>query len=320
MNARLVGFALLSALAAGSLAVAGCSSGSPSAAGALPNAAHPLSGSGGPYVVACEGASFGGSPFCDVFSSSGESLYSLPDTTEPGGSKVFQEQLWLANTTESESNAQVYTVNASEATLEKSYQDTYGYAEDVAIFAKGKGSKETTTVAISNSSDFKGEELPSVTVLDVSTGTSKNLKDPNATNGEQIAFDSKGNCVWMTDSGSTIDFFKKCAGKPTYITPDMGGPGAGVALDQNNNLWYSSTENGWVTECQGETYSCTRIFDLVDPLFINFDSTYSNLYVAVGPSGNPGSSIQKCSISAQSCTTFATPINSNYYFYSVSSF
>jgi sugar lactone lactonase YvrE len=126
-----------------------------------------------------------------------------------------------------------------------------------------------------------------VTVFPAGSSTPTILTDPDAEQGNGIAFDSHGNCyfsVMLNDGHGTIrvDEFAGCAG--SAIPLDIPGSPMWLAIDGNDNLYYVNfsvdKHSAGIYRCNGIT-QCTLAFARgASPRAIRFDQGWQHLYVA----------------------------------------
>jgi DNA-binding beta-propeller fold protein YncE len=100
--------------------------------------------------------------------------------------------------------------------------------------------------------------------------------------GQGVAISHSGDCYWSfydstAGSGSIVEF-SGCNGSGTAIVSSITAPG-GMAFDRGGNLYYVDSSTG-IFKCK-KTSSCTLFATgFVDPVNINFDQHYKNLWVA----------------------------------------
>jgi hypothetical protein len=114
----------------------------------------------------------------------------------------------------------------------------------------------------------------------IATGT---LRVSDYAYGMGVAIDNVGNCFWSYFDASlnqgAIAEFPSCTGSATTVVSGLGYPG-GIAFDKKNNLYYTDQAAGILYRCEG-TASCVPITTgFGDPVFVNFDQGWSNLWVA----------------------------------------
>jgi hypothetical protein len=198
--------------------------------------------------------------------------------------------------------------------------DPNEHPDDVAVRETGKnGVLKSTTLAVSN---FLGySSLGSVTVFQTrgSQYSSYNLTDSKVSTGIGIAFDNQGDCFWSYNTANGfgpgyIDEFKKCQGKPKQLAGITLGFAGGLAFDGQDNLWYVD-QAGYGSQPAG-VYECTLLskctlrfgppdVDFIDPTLVNFDTSFTNLYVA-----DYGDGIYQCGTgSSGSCAELVTASN-----------
>lgn len=121
--------------------------------------------------------------------------------------------------------------------------------------------------------------------------------------------DSVGNCFWSYNEfqqnyGYIVEFIG-CTGAPQQILQlHFAG---GIAFDANNNMYYSDQWNGTVYKCAGETANCMPLqAGYVDPLFINLDKNWHNLYVS-DTGSNQVCAIHVSSPAPQTCWAGSNP-------------
>jgi sugar lactone lactonase YvrE len=262
----------------------------------FPPTVNPLAGS--EYVLFCGAVLFD----CGVVNTSGTEVGSVTTSLdEPQGTTVDAEGNWLIANTE-DNNVPIYTITDSGGpVLSTTISDPKEYPADVAVFDKGKKTVKATTAISNIIADPNGNG--SILVIKP-TGKTKVLTDFLAARGIGITFDAAGDCYWSYETSggaSNIVEFKKCAGSAITAVNNIGYAG-GLAFDGSGNLWYASQLKG-IYHCTSGTTGCSLAFSgFADALFIAFDSTFTNLYVA-DPENNV---IDQCPVAGNSCTTFYT--------------
>lgn len=105
------------------------------------------------------------------------------------------------------------------------------------------------------------------------------LTDPNAIEGESVAFDSKGNCYWSYNARTSskfgnIDEFRGCkqGAKPINlgITTQFAG---GIAFDAEDNLWYTDQRAGTLNVCVSGSGCFVDLTGFGDPITLSWDGS-----------------------------------------------
>jgi hypothetical protein len=269
------------------------------------------------WVISCQ---FSGGT-CGVITpqAPGSQVATLSGLTNPQGvvAGVFSGYWYVANTDASDipyyasdSAGNPFPVYGT-AVLPNPLEDTNQYPADLALneTADSTGLLTASQLAVSNiySTSF-GPGSVTVFTTSGSSYSSYNLSDPNAYEGEGVAFDNGGNCFWAYNSEEAegpgrIDEFASCQGDPQQVAGIAIGFAGGVAFDNNGNLWYVDQE-GQSNSLPAGVYKCNRLSScklvfggFTDPLFISFDTANANVYVSDVGAGI----IYQCSIGSSSC-------------------
>jgi hypothetical protein len=285
---------------------------------APPSAADPNS----QWVIYC--AFYGGT--CGVVTpqAPGTQIATLSGLSNPQGVIVgpFSGYWYVANT--GASNIPYYANDIAgnpfqvfgPLALPNPIEDANEYPADIAIRETGKNGLLTSTeLAVSNI--YTTYFYPgSVTVFTTSGSnySSYNLADSSAYEGEGVAFDNEGDCFWAynvsEDAGpGYIDKFTNCQGSPTPVSGISLGFGGGIAFDNYDNLWYvdqlgQGSQSAGVYECKRTSHCILRFGSFTDPVEINFDTSFTNLYVSDAGAGE----IYQCAIaSSGSCAELVAP-------------
>ncbi|MFZ0681559.1 MAG: hypothetical protein WAM84_01625 [Candidatus Cybelea sp.] len=100
--------------------------------------------------------------------------------------------------------------------------------------------------------------------------------------GQGVAISHSGDCYWSfydstVGSGSIVEFIG-CNGSGTVVVPSITAPG-GMAFDRGGNLYYLDSSAG-IYKCKKTSNCALFATGFVDPVNINFDQHYKNLWVA----------------------------------------
>ena len=257
-------FALLIALVAPALLVAGC--GGPRLAPNAPAAAPITSDAKGAasYSYTCQSST--SSIDCLVYQGSKTVRTLTKGLKKPRGVAAGKDGLfYIAD----ESAKDIFIYSAGGAKLVATLSDGSNTPVDVAVY------NDEVAAANKNTLTFfkKGATKPTLT-----------LKDATAVQGSGAAFDSAGNCYWSftTKSGASVDEFKGCKGKPVNLKISPGTP-YGIAFDGNGNLYYTSynAAGRGIYSCSG-VKSCARAFTkfgFINPQYVNFSSDFTDVWI-----------------------------------------
>jgi hypothetical protein len=196
---------------------------------------------------------------------------------DPQGNRTDSKGNWyIANT----GAANVLEYSSDGSKLEATLDATGWFPDDVAVSGN--------LVAVSNLTSISF--TPGVVNIYSGGATSPSyaVSDPIAMEGQGVAFDSKGNCYWSFNNESgegMIDEFPGCTASSTPTNLNIvTGFGGGITFDQHDNLFYIDQYHG-VYKCAGTT-NC-KIYSALngqtgkhDPLYMNFNATYTSLLVA----------------------------------------
>jgi hypothetical protein len=113
------------------------------------------------------------------------------------------------------------------------------------------------------------------------------VSDPDAAEGNGLAFDSHGNCYWsvtLHDGKGTVrvDEFSGCSGSATPL--DVPGSPMWLAFDGNDNLYYvnwaSDRHSSGIYRCTAVTQCALAFAGGTTSRAIRFDQEWQHLYVA----------------------------------------
>ena len=146
-------------------------------------------------------------------------------------------------------------------------------------------SKRAGIIAVSNISTTAASWAGSVSVYaNGSQYPTATLTVPGLVEGVGIVIDSHGNCLWSyndyTGGIAKIAKFTNCAGKGKVVAGGFGYAG-GLTVDREDNLYYIDQQTG-VFKCQGEMNCSVLASGFEVPMFLNFDSKWTNLWVSDG--------------------------------------
>jgi hypothetical protein len=100
--------------------------------------------------------------------------------------------------------------------------------------------------------------------------------------GVGVTIDGHGNCYWsyndLRAGVGEIVRFTECSGRGRVIVSGLGFAG-GVAIDKADNLYYTDQRVG-LYKCAGSAYCALLSSGFGDPMFINFDKAWNDLWLA----------------------------------------
>jgi len=138
-------------------------------------------------------------------------------------------------------------------------------------------------VAVSNNSSTSGATGSVSVYLNRQAVPSRRLTyGSDILEGQGVAISHSGDCYWSfydstVGSGAIVEF-SGCNGSGAAIVSSITAPG-GMAFDRGGNLYYVDSSTG-IYKCK-KTSSCALFATgFVDPVNINFDQHYKNLWVA----------------------------------------
>jgi DNA-binding beta-propeller fold protein YncE len=112
------------------------------------------------------------------------------------------------------------------------------------------------------------------------------LSDPDAMQGNGLAFDSHGNCYWsvtLNDGKGTdrVDEFDGCAGSPQHLA--IPGSPLWLAFDGNDDLYYvdfAANKSSGIYRCAGLSHCSLAFGRGTEPRALRFNQGWGDLYVA----------------------------------------
>jgi hypothetical protein len=199
------------------------------------------------------------------------------DLAGPQGTMATVNGIWyVANT--GDSNILVYKSTNQGPVGPKTMLDDAGqYPGNVYATVNGR------LVAVSNASSTSGGTGSVSIYLDRLTEPARTLfYDTDDLEGEGIAIDRHGNCFWsfndLTTGGGSIVEFAGCDGNGVLVRSGLGFAG-GLAFDQKGNLYYVDQTAG-ISKCSGVSGCSALVSGFGDPVNINFDFHFKDLWVA----------------------------------------
>ena len=168
-----------------------------------------------------------------------------------------------------------------------------GEAGEVAVYAPGMKRRISTLTGVSVGFDMAVHAGTiavgggnTITVFPAGSTTPYYVTDPQAMQGNGLAFDSRGNCYWsvtLNDGKGTvrIDEFNGCAGSALPL--NIPGAPLWLAFDGNDDLYYvdlSPDKSSGIYRCNALT-DCKLAFARgTAARAIRFDQGWRHLYVA----------------------------------------
>jgi hypothetical protein len=166
-------------------------------------------------------------------------------------------------------------------------------ANQVAIYSPGMKRRVATRTGVSVGFDMAVHAGTiavgggnTITVLAAGSKAPYYLSDPDAMQGNGLAFDSRGNCYWsvtLNDGKGTVrvDEFNGCAGSAQHLA--IPGSPLWLAFDGSDDLYYvnfASDNSSGIYRCDGLA-NCKLAFGRgTESRAIRFDRGWQHLYVA----------------------------------------
>jgi DNA-binding beta-propeller fold protein YncE len=100
--------------------------------------------------------------------------------------------------------------------------------------------------------------------------------------GQGVAIDQQDNCYWSfndntTGYGSIVEF-RDCKGRGRLLVSSIGA--AGIGIDHGGNLYYLNTQSKAIYKCQKVSHCKSFAKGFSEPINMNFDAHYKNIWVA----------------------------------------